>query len=271
MSASPNPIVDTYSRLADQYDDELNLQSCWGRAAEKALASILIQEAYRTVLDVGCGTGRSVVKLAASCRSGNAFIGVEPAEQMRIRAQARAASHPNIKILDGRFEKIPLDSGSVDYLYSIFAFHWVTDLQAAVNEVARVLSPKGNMDLYFIGRNNGREFIRATSSIFLKHMGPARLLESIQLRKQLKKAEAFQLFSGVFEPAKLTVEESFDTYFDTLDGHWGWWVRIEGHFMQIPPEKMRVCDEEVKTALLRLSQPEGIPYTIHQLHVSLRN
>lgn len=270
MNAGVNPIVDTYSRLARQYDDELNVHSCWGRAAARALSSIVIVDRYRTVLDVGCGTGRSLLQLAASSRSDIRFIGIDPAENMRLISERKTASYPQIQILDGSFERIPLASASVDYLYSIYAFHWVTDLEAAVKELSRVLAPKGDMDLFFIGRNNGREFIRATSPIFLKHMGPARLLESVQLRKQLKKEEACELFSRLFEPSKLSVEESYQTYFDSLEGHWGWWVRIEGHFMQIPPEKKRQCDEEVKCALLSLSQPEGIPYTIHQLHVSLR-
>ena len=39
MSVSVNPIVETYSRLAHEYDDEANFQSCWGRASEWALSS----------------------------------------------------------------------------------------------------------------------------------------------------------------------------------------------------------------------------------------
>jgi len=30
------------------------------------------------------------------------------------------------KIRDGSFEHIPLEAASVDYLFSIFAFHWTT-------------------------------------------------------------------------------------------------------------------------------------------------
>jgi hypothetical protein len=47
-------------------------------------------------------------------------------------------------------------------------------------------------------------------------------------------------------------------------------VRIEGHFVKIPPEKKAACDREVREALQRLAEPQGIPYTIHQLHVEVR-
>ena len=98
-------------------------------------------------------------------------------------------------------------------------------------------------------------------------MGPALLLDSARLRKQLTRDAALQLFSGVFEPSCLSVEESFRTYFDTLEGHWSWWVRVEGHFVKIPPEKKTQCDRDVRAALQALSEPRGIPYTIHELHV----
>ena len=270
MPAAINPIVQTYSRLAQQYDDEANMRSCWGHAAEKALALLAIKDEYRVVLDVGCGTGRALLGLASNGRPGARFVGIDPAENMRRLAVERTCSHPSISILDGSFENIPLESGSVDYLYSIFAFHWVTDLDAAVAEISRVLKPTGDMDLFFIGRNNGREFIQKTTPIFLKYMGPARLLDSARMRKQLKKEEALQLFSKAFSPMELAVRESYQTYYDTLEGHWGWWVRIEGHFLEIPAAHKEKCNQEVKQALLTLREARGIPYTIHQMHVILR-
>jgi hypothetical protein len=36
MQATINPIIEAYSQLAKTYDDDLNQQSCWGIAAEKA-------------------------------------------------------------------------------------------------------------------------------------------------------------------------------------------------------------------------------------------
>ena len=270
MPTFTNPIVETYSRLANQYDDEANLQSCWGRASEKVLDSLRIKDSYRMVLDVGCGTGRALLHLASRSSPEIQFIGVDPATNMCERAARRTASHANIKILTGCFEQIPLESAAVDYLYSSFAFHWVSDAGASVKEVSRVLKPNGEMDLFFIGRDNGREVIQKTTPIFLKYMGPALLLASAQMRKQLKKDAAFELFAKSFPASQLSVEESYDTYYDTLEGHWGWWVRIEGHFMQLPLEKKRQCYQDVRDALLNLAEDHGIPYTIHQLHVKLR-
>jgi ubiquinone/menaquinone biosynthesis C-methylase UbiE len=270
LTRPPNPIVETYSRLAKQYDDELNMQSCWGRASEKALKSIELKEEYRVVVDMGCGPGRALLQLASASLPGVRFIGIDPAESMRQLAAERTAKLPNVAIFDGCFEQTPLESASVDYLYSILAFHWTTDPGASAKELARVLKPTAEMDLFFIGRNNGREFIQKTTPIFLRYMGIAGLLDSARMRKQLTKEEALQLFSEVFEVSRLFVEESFDTYYDSLEGHWAWWVRIEGQFLKIPPEKKQDCDREVRDALESLRGERGIPYTIHQLHLHLR-
>lgn len=266
-----NPIVETYSLLAEQYNDDLNAQrSCWGRAAERALATIRLKDDYNVVLDMGCGTGQAVERFASEMRPEGRLIGIDPADNMRRIARERAGRFPNVEILDGSFEQIPLASQSVDYVYSVMAFHWTTDPAAAVRELARILKPNAEMDLFFIGRDNGREFIRKTTPIFLKYMGPALLLQSAQMRKQLTRAAAGELFTRHFPLPQLSVEESYHTYYDTLDGHWGWWVRIEGHFVQIPPEKKRACDGEVRSGLASLEGEQGIPYTIHELHVSLR-
>jgi len=269
MSVSVNPIVETYSRLAHEYDDEANFRSCWGRASERALSSIRLQDDYRLVVDLGCGSGRAIHALAAAAPH-TQFVGVDPAENMCCVAARKTELQKRVQIRQGSFENIPLESASVDYLFSILAFHWVTDLAASVAELARVLKPNGEMDLFFIGRDNGREFIQKTSGIFLKYMGPALLLESARLRKQLTRDAAFQLFADVFDPSCLSVEESFRTYYDTLDGHWSWWVRVEGHFVKIPADKKAQCDRDVRVALQALTEPEGIPYTIHELHVRVR-
>jgi ubiquinone/menaquinone biosynthesis C-methylase UbiE len=264
-----NPIVDTYSQLANQYDDDENQSSCWGIATKKAVASIRFKTHYRTIVDVGCGTGRTLADFAVRSGPEVRFVGVEPAANMRKRAAELTAPYPRVRIVEGSFERLPIETGSIDYLYSCLAFHWTTDLERSVSELHRVLKPHGEMDLIFIGRRNGEEFIRKTTPIFLKYMGPVLLLESASRRKQLTREAAAQLFGKKFG-GRVTVEESHETYFDDLDGHWSWWVRIEGHFVELPSERKAECDREVKRAIASLNTDRGIPYTIHLLHVRVR-
>jgi ubiquinone/menaquinone biosynthesis C-methylase UbiE len=267
-----NTVIETYSRLASQYDDPENIDSCWGAVTRHSLDHLVtLHEKHKVVVDVGCGVGRELAKLASCHSPKTKYIGIEPAARMRELAMARTAPLANVQILDGSFEHLPLENASVDYLYSILGFHWTTNLEKSVTELARVLKATGEMDLIFIGRNNGREFIQSTTPVFMRYMTPAMLVQAALLRKQLTVEAAQTLFRNVFGARRLTVTESYQTYYDTLDGHWSWWVRIEGQLVNIP-ESVRIdCDQLVKAAIAKLATDKGIPYTVHLLHVSLRD
>jgi hypothetical protein len=101
-------------------------------------------------------------------------------------------------------------------------------------------------------------------------MGPALLLDSARLLKQVTRGAALQLFASVFEPFRRSADESVTTYYDTLEGHWSPVGSRRSHFVKIPPEKKAQYDREVREALQTLKEPQGIPYTIHELHVQLR-
>src|SRR5206468_7054177 len=178
--------------------------SCWGRVTQHSIGLVELRTTHEVVVDVGCGTGRELAQLASIHPPYIKFIGVEPAPNMREIAAARTARYPNACTIDGRFECLPLETHSVDYLYSILAFHWTTDLRKSVSELARVLRPTGEMDLTFIGRNNGREFIMKTTPVFFKYMTLATMVEAVSLRKQLRLEEATALFREAFDSPGLT-------------------------------------------------------------------
>jgi ubiquinone/menaquinone biosynthesis C-methylase UbiE len=256
--------------MAIEYDSPENVASCWGRVTRHSIGVLAIPETSETVVDVGCGTGRELVQIASLTSPTVQFIGVEPAANMRKVAIARTDQLANVRILSGSFESLPLEDDSVDYLYSILAFHWTTDLDKSVAELGRVMAPTGDMDLTFIGRHNGREFIQKTTPIFFKYMSPAAMMKAASLRKQLTLDETTALFRNAFSAPALSVEESYHTYHDTLEGHWSWWVRVEGQLLDIPPGKKEECDQAVRAALSTLATDAGIPYTVHLIHLRLR-
>ena len=270
MTTAANPVVTGYSDLAAAYDAPANLRSCWGMSTDEIVGGLELRPTYRTIADIGCGTGRAVAELAARAPVGARLFGVEPAAQMRVHAEAHTRSLANVQIVEGSFESIPLDTSSVDYLYSIYAIHWVTDPVRGAEEVARVLAAAGEMDLFFVGPNNGHEFNRVTTPLMRQYMGRAYLAAAARMQRQITREQALDMFRRVLGPEGLSVEESHRTYYDTLDGHWGWRVRIEGHFARIPAEKRQAFDADVRDALRALTTERGIPYTIHQLRVRLR-
>ena len=124
------------------------------------------------------------------------------------------------------------------------------------------------MDLYFAGRESGKEFSKVAGPIFLRYLGFRRFLESAERRQRMTLDEVRSVFGESF-PLRLTVSESFETHYDTLEGHMGWWVRIRGHFDGIEPEDRVACERDMWDAIASLETGDGIPYTVHLLHVHL--
>ncbi|OPC77194.1 SAM-dependent methyltransferase [Embleya scabrispora] len=105
----------------------------------EAVAWLVPQDA-RTVVDVGAGTGKLTRALRAP---GREVVAVEPSIGMR-----EQFSHvlPDMRVLDGTGESIPLPDASVDVLVCAQAWHWVNP-DRAVPEAARVLRPGGRLGL----------------------------------------------------------------------------------------------------------------------------
>ncbi len=99
--------------------------------AGRWLAQRLDLRAGRRVLDVAAGTGKLTRVLAAN---GASVVAVEPVAGMRERL---AASLPDVELLDGVAEDIPLEDASIDAATVGQAFHWF-DGDRALAEIHRV-------------------------------------------------------------------------------------------------------------------------------------
>lgn len=95
-----------------------------------------------TVLDVGVGTGALFPYLARS--GADEVVGVEPDPYMRERAVERARECGlDVTIHPTGAESIPLSDGSVDTVLAALVFCTIPDVEAALDEVARVTTPGG--------------------------------------------------------------------------------------------------------------------------------
>jgi SAM-dependent methyltransferase len=120
-----------------------------------------------TVLELGAGTGKLTRLLGSTF---GRIVAVEPAEAMRRVLVARC---PEVEVLDGNAEAIPLADASVDAVFAAEAFHRF-DGEQALAEIARVLRPRGALVLMWNLPVGSWEPSIAAVERLLSERGPSR-------------------------------------------------------------------------------------------------
>ena len=109
------------------------------RAADLALTCA---PAPRRILDVGCGTGYLLGRLAARAPQAEALAGIDAASAM-VEVARGAATDDRLRFVVGTAERLPWPAASFDLVVSTTSFdHWV-DQRAGLVQCARVLAPGG--------------------------------------------------------------------------------------------------------------------------------
>ncbi len=127
----------------------------------------------RLAAEVGVGPGRRVCDLAAGTGkltrmlvgTGAEIVAVEPVPGMRAQL---AMVLPDVAVLAGTAEAIPLTDSSVDAVTVAQAFHWF-DATAAMAEIRRVLTPDGGLAVLFNERDERRPWVAALSEVIGWH------------------------------------------------------------------------------------------------------
>lgn len=127
----------SFGRVADAYDRG---RPPYPPEALEWLAQELDVTARSTVVDLAAGTGKLTAALVPIA---GRVIAVEPSAEMR---RVLSGGHPEVEVLAGRAEELPLDDGSVDCVFVAAAFHWF-DADRALAEIHRVLRPRGGLGL----------------------------------------------------------------------------------------------------------------------------
>ena len=132
-----HPVVRGFDTAADAYERG---RPDYPEAVIRHLGRVLRLGPSTTVVDLGSGTGKFTRALAPL---GAARVAIEPTEGMR-RVFAREL--PDVPVLAGTAEAIPLPDGFADAVVVAQAFHWFRP-RPALREIARVLRPGGGIGL----------------------------------------------------------------------------------------------------------------------------
>ncbi|MEJ2600867.1 MAG: class I SAM-dependent methyltransferase [Anaerolineales bacterium] len=131
--------IQSFERRANSYEKSPMQWLFFDRIHRALLSTIPAGIAPAAIVDIGCGTGRLLRKLAARWPEAD-LIGVDPAEGMV--AEARRFT-PEATFYVGQAEDLPLPEASVDLVVSTTSFHHWRDQALGVRQVGCVLRPGG--------------------------------------------------------------------------------------------------------------------------------
>jgi ubiquinone/menaquinone biosynthesis C-methylase UbiE len=123
-----------------------NMNSRHSKLTDWGLAHISIEIRY-TILDVGCGGGRTLSKLAERATEGKVY-GVDYSDAS-VAASKRTNAHwietGRVEVQHGSVSRLPFPDGMFDLVTAVETHFWWPDLAGDMQEIFRVLKPGGKL------------------------------------------------------------------------------------------------------------------------------
>lgn len=123
-----------------------NMNSRHSKVTDWGLARVSVNE-RDTILDVGCGGGRTVSKLAAMATQGKVY-GVDFSEEsvaVSQKTNARWIEAGRVEIRHASVSQLPFPNGMFDLVTAVETHFWWPDLPGDTREVFRVVKPGGKL------------------------------------------------------------------------------------------------------------------------------
>jgi ubiquinone/menaquinone biosynthesis C-methylase UbiE len=150
-----------------------------------------------SVLDLGCGTGDMLLKLAQEYSNAGLLTGMDTSEEMLTLAKAKLASFTNVHLQLGSIEKIPYPDKHFDLIVSSGVIHYIQDIDSMTKEAFRVLKPHGRILLIDMAKES---LTTKISSVFRSVADPGTVrYYSLHSASKLMRSQGFEIQSvGLF-------------------------------------------------------------------------
>lgn len=134
-----DPVISEYASNARTYDRKW---SFYVESTTRETIARLSMNPTDRVLDVGCGTGELLSRLAAKYPQAR-LAGLDPVPEMLAVARDKLSDAADLRV--GWANELPWEDGSFDLVVSCNMFHYITHPEIAVREMKRVLVPGGRL------------------------------------------------------------------------------------------------------------------------------
>jgi ubiquinone/menaquinone biosynthesis C-methylase UbiE len=149
-----------FDRWASSYD--WLFPSVFYQAIHKRLLSKVDLPPQANVLDLGCGTGRLLQRLADEFPDIRG-TGLDFSPQMLRVARQKNSHHPRLIYVEGKAESLPFAEGQFNAVFNTISFLHYSQPKQVLSEVARVLTPGGRFYLVDITTSKTASELAAAS------------------------------------------------------------------------------------------------------------
>ncbi len=251
-----------FTKGAETYDEAVRHNI----AGSERLVMSLPDGGYRTVLDVGCGTGWTSAAMAR--RFGvETIVGVDASEGMLGRFAAKLGSEfPDLRV-ELRHEDVMamgVPDAGFDAVICAMALHWFPDKPGAIARMARALRPSGVLGILTAG-HGGEDAWRD----LLVRVGAPEAWTGWFALNQLDVDEiAAHLRAAGLEP--LDVWMGRRRRHTDPDAFMARTRSVAAHLLGNPPGSYSELDQRIERALHDAAGPDGFVYDYCKLYAVAR-
>ena len=183
--------IKQYKKLAKSYN--FRFPSYLKVITDKVAAIANITPGDR-VLDLGCGTGELIFRLAQEYPATGELVGIDISEEMLKRAKSKLDSFKAVSLHSGNIEQISYPDEYFDLIVSSGVMHYVRNPKNMIKEALRVLRPRGRFLLIDMAQES---LTTRISSLFRRITDPGTVqFYSLHSVSELLSSQGFKIRSS---------------------------------------------------------------------------
>ena len=178
-----------------------NMNSRHSKVTDWGLSHALVRN-QDIILDVGCGGGRTVSKLAAIATEGKVYGIDHSAESvaMAVRTNRQWIDLARVEVREASVSRLPFPDGAFDVITAVETHFWWPALPADLREVLRFLKPGGRLILIAEVYKGAATFTSKAVERYSQKTGMALL--NVEEHRELLKDAGYSDVQVLTEPSK---------------------------------------------------------------------
>ena len=173
----------------------------WFREEKQLLQTVITLDS--TVLDVGCGNGRSIFDILSITEH---IVGIDHDEKAVLDAKNQLGDYPTVKIIKAEATAMPSESDVFDFVICMGTFANFADKKMAVlGEMSRVLKPSGKIiiSVYSEDAFDARMALYRSTDAKIKSVSGTTVVFDESFGDNISEQFSEQELMGIFAQAKL--------------------------------------------------------------------